>query len=94
LQQGKKEKTGKFEYTLPDRVLDGISIVINHIHVTFALNGRFRNAKKGLWYITLSALFSPYAARTPHILDINIYDFELYSTNEKWEKGIFLAATY
>lgn len=45
----KKEKTGKYEYTLPDRVLDGLKVVVGHIHLTFALNGRFRNAKKGLW---------------------------------------------
>eukprot|EP01127_Copromyxa_protea_P006895 TRINITY_DN16836_c0_g1_i1.p1 TRINITY_DN16836_c0_g1~~TRINITY_DN16836_c0_g1_i1.p1 ORF type:complete len:1165 (+),score=314.03 TRINITY_DN16836_c0_g1_i1:65-3496(+) len=72
IKEGGAKKTGKYEYTLPDRVLDGLSVVINHIHLTFALNGKFRNAQKGLW--------------TPHVLDINIYDFELYSTNENWER--------
>eukprot|EP01124_Arcella_intermedia_P018070 TRINITY_DN25040_c0_g1_i1.p1 TRINITY_DN25040_c0_g1~~TRINITY_DN25040_c0_g1_i1.p1 ORF type:complete len:1188 (-),score=283.73 TRINITY_DN25040_c0_g1_i1:91-3609(-) len=65
-------KTGKYEYTLVDRVLDGVQVTIDHIHVSMALLGRYKHARPGNW--------------TPHILDVNIYDVQVYSVDEKWRK--------
>jgi len=72
-------KTGKLEYSLMDRILDGLQITIDHIHVSFGLLGRFKHAKPGLW--------------TPHVLDINIYDVQVYSVDENWKRWETLKET-
>eukprot|EP01125_Pyxidicula_operculata_P021484 TRINITY_DN82_c0_g1_i1.p1 TRINITY_DN82_c0_g1~~TRINITY_DN82_c0_g1_i1.p1 ORF type:complete len:300 (-),score=58.46 TRINITY_DN82_c0_g1_i1:140-1039(-) len=74
-----KAKTGKFEYTLFDRVLDGLQLKIDNIHVSFALLGKYKHAKKGPW--------------TPHIAEINLHDLEVYSTDENWQRTPTLTET-
>lgn len=79
----KPPKTHKLNYTLFDRVLDGVEVKIGHIHVSWSLLGKYKHAKPGPWY-ALRLFYNCF--RTPHVLEINVYDLEVYSTNENWER--------
>lgn len=45
--------TGKYEYSNADKILDGFTIKIDHIHVTFTVLGPYKNAEPGIWYVFL-----------------------------------------